>query len=379
MSHRNDEIVRALCHEAEKTSRCVFPADKKTRQLLNRRCASQVVGEKSAGRGGRGRAECQPALVKPRAGMFARAGYWNALTRTGQALHVLRTLQRMHPTWVFCGPSAAIAHGLPVAHQEMSTVHLAIGCSSRTRTAGIQRHYLTPCNVVEVRGLRVTPLVRTAFDCARHMDFKHGLAIADATLRRLSWDASQLTEAFLAIDGRSTFKEYAVQAARHASPLSESAGESMARAAMIEQGFALPDLQVDIPRPLEPGRVFRVDFLWHLQGDRMVMGEFDGKAKYEDRRILRGASPIRALADEQHREAQLSLLGAPMLRMSFADIMSPARFVRLLEGYEIPREQVTVAHAHWDSRANVYFTFSTVLPPWEAPRRKARAQKGAQV
>lgn len=377
MSHRNDEAIEALCHEAEKHGTCVFPTNERTRKILELRCAP-AAGEKG-GAAGPARIRHQPLLVKPRAGMYARKRYWNNLTRTERALHVLRTLQRMHPTWVFCGPSAALAHGLPVAHQEMETIHLAVSHSSRTPKAGIRRHNLASEKIVEVRGLRATPLVRTAFDCARCMDFKHGLAITDATLRRLSWGSSRLVGEFQSVSGRPPFKEIAVQVARHASPLSESAGESMARAAMIEQGFALPDLQVDIPRPLEPGRVFRVDFLWRLKDGRAVMGEFDGKAKYEDKRILQGTSPIRALADEQHREAQLSLFGAPMLRISFADIMSPARFVRLLEGYDIPREQVTVARAHWDSRANVYFTFSTVLPPWEAPRRKARAQKGAQA
>ena len=41
-----------------------------------------------------------------------------------------------------------------------------------------------------------------------------------------------------------------------------------------------------------------------MDGSR-VIGEFDGMPKYEDAALRGGRTPMRVLADEQHREAQL--------------------------------------------------------------------------
>lgn len=108
---------------------------------------------------------------------------------------------------------------------------------------------------------------------------------------------------------------------------------------MIELGFAIPRLQVEIPRLAEPGRCHRVDFLWTRRDASGVIGEFDGMGKYEDPGMLRGRSPIRALAEEQHREAELSLYGMPIVRMSYKDVMDRDRLCRLLSTYGIPRNE----------------------------------------
>ena len=117
----------------------------------------------------------------------------------------------------------------------------------------------------------------------------------------------------------------------------------MARARMIDLGFALPRLQVSLPRPMEPNRQYRVDFLWTRFDGSGVIGEFDGMQKYEDPTILGGRSPLRALAEEQHREAQLSLYGMPIVRIAYKDLVDESRFVRLLSLYDIPRDEGTPA------------------------------------
>ena len=124
---------------------------------------------------------------------------------------------------------------------------------------------------------------------------------------------------------------------RYADARSESGGESIARAAMIRQGFALPELQVDLPQPMNHQRSFRVDFLWNRLDGGRVIGEFDGMQKYEDEAMLGGRSSLRALADEQHREAQLTLYGMPIVRFSYQDVMDDRRFVELLDRYGVPR------------------------------------------
>lgn len=125
----------------------------------------------------------------------------------------------------------------------------------------------------------------------------------------------------------------------YADPRSESWLESAARALMITQGFALPDLQVELPRPGDPERSYRVDFLWKLANGGEVIGEADGIRKYdEDARAL-GRTAIQALAAEQHREAELTLYGAPILRIAPEDIKDPQLFVDKLVRYGIPRSE----------------------------------------
>lgn len=131
----------------------------------------------------------------------------------------------------------------------------------------------------------------------------------------------------------------AVRAMRLADPRSESGGESIARGAMIELGYALPELQVPFERPLGGDRAFRVDFLWTRDNGSGVIGEFDGMQKYENPALRNGRSSVRALADEQHREAQLSLYGMPIVRFAYRDVVQPGRLGRLLDLYGIPRSE----------------------------------------
>ena len=54
---------------------------------------------------------------------------------------------------------------------------------------------------------------------------------------------------------------------------------------------------------------------------------------------LFGRSAIQMLADEQHREAELTLYGAPILRISPEDVLKPQQFVDKLTRYGIPRSE----------------------------------------
>lgn len=112
---------------------------------------------------------------------------------------------------------------------------------------------------------------------------------------------------------------------------------------MIEQGFALPRLQVAFPQPLDRSRTYRVDFLWTRIDGNNVIGEFDGMQKYEDTTLRNGRSPLRVLADEQHRESQLTLYGMPIVRFSYRDIMNESTFANLLKRYGIPQSD-EIAH-----------------------------------
>ena len=322
MSKANDEELERLFEQVEQRGMFLNPPDKRLREALRRRSR----------RGG--------PVVATGHGAYARAAYWNRLSAPERARHALRALQEVHPTWVFCRESAAVAWGLPVSHADLGTVHVATDRDRRrARGGGIAWHAVEAGDAVTVGGIRATPLERTVFDCLRAEHFRQGLALADAALRIPGASRSGYVRHFHEREGSHRNVWKAVRAMHYADQRSESAGESIARAAMIELGYALPELQIPFARPLSDGGPCRVDILWARERGCDVIGEFDGNQKYENPAMRNGRSAARVLADEQHREAQLSLYGLPIVRFSYRDVMEPERLGRLLDLYGIPRSE----------------------------------------
>ena len=309
----------AMFRDAERKRLCAIPSDKRANELMRRAVAAGVA-------------------VRPARGMYARADRWRALSREQQAVSVLRTMQRLHPAWTFACESAGVMFGLPVARADLDEVHVATSPVNRKRSAGgVKRHRVEGDAAVFVDGVRVTSFDRTVFDCMRRSSFGQALAVADAALRLANRSSRSFAARFRSFGVRSRGAWRAERTMLYADARSESGGESLARAAMIELGFCLPELQVQLADPVDPRRSYRVDFAWLLPRGGFVIGEFDGMEKYENTRMRNGRSPIRVLADEQHRESRLSLYGAPIVRFSYADVMDRARFQSILEGYGIPR------------------------------------------
>lgn len=173
----------------------------------------------------------------------------------------------------------------------------------------------------------------------RSVDFKQALAVADGALRASGRASGSFVRRFRGFGRSHAGATQAVRAMYCADALSESGGESIARATMIQQGFALPELQVPFPRPSDRRRFYRVDFLWTRLDGAKVIGEFDGMQKYEGAGFLEERSSLRAFADERHREAELTLYGMPIVRFSFKDVMDEKGFAALLERYGIPRSE----------------------------------------
>lgn len=105
---------------------------------------------------------------------------------------------------------------------------------------------------------------------------------------------------------------------------SESPGESRSRALIHNLGFKPPSLQV--PIQTDSG-VYRVDFCWE---DAKVIGEFDGRVKYFDDRVLNGRDPREVLYAEKQREDALRRAGWIIIRWTWQDLNEPARFAALL-------------------------------------------------
>ena len=99
---------------------------------------------------------------------------------------------------------------------------------------------------------------------------------------------------------------------------------------MIKGGVPPSDLQREYVDPLEPWNTYRADFVFELMDGRTVLGEFDGRAKYEDERLRSGATVIDTFMMERQRESRLTLTGASIVRFKWSDLRSPGRLLRML-------------------------------------------------
>ena len=277
-------------------------------------------------------------LVSPTANLFARREPWESLRPDERARWVLRGLHDEHPSWEFCGTSAAVLHGLSVSWDLVRAVHLAVPQNAYCASSTLTRHPMGNVEVDVVDGVPVTPLLRTAFDCMRWLDFREGLAVADSALRVGGISREELAGYVGRMRGGYHGIAQARMTAAHADARSENGGESIARAAMWELGFAIPDLQVEVPSPFSGSGLYRVDFRWRLSDGTEVYGEHDGDEKYLNPQ-MNGGSPLRAMKRERRRESGLTVSHASVMRFSPADVADTAYFDWLLRYFGVPRER----------------------------------------
>ena len=348
MSKRVEHHLDLLFSQAEDDMRLLVPENETVRRALTRRIADGEV-------------------VRVARGIYARKEHWSSLPVSQQSRYQIRTLQQIHPDWVFCGPTAALMYGLPVSYGYQETIHVAKRDAHRRPDSRLTQHKLpsaTIDNITVVYGARVTSIVRTAFDCARIMDFRNALAVIDAVLRQTNLSAGELEQRFRTIARNIKGSRKAIRVARYGNPSSESAGESMARAAMIQQGFVEPQLQAPFQDPLTPGREFFADFFWPTPKGGII-GEFDGYSKYIDQNSSGSSRATRTMIKEKHRESSLSLYRLPILRLSYDDLRDDRRLVNLLESFEVPRKITVAVHVRRAPEGSLSFEFTNVLSPDE--------------
>lgn len=253
-------------------------------------------------------------------------------------LYELRALHEIHPGWVFCGLSAAVAHGLNVSYQLLGKPLASTSSGRSTLHSGSVRGTQVHGDAfTEASGVPVTSLARTAFDCARSCGFRDGTAIVDSALRAGLGKDTLLS---YAQEQRGRFRrtdvEHALTTIRFADPRAESGGESIARAAMFELGFAAPELQATVADPIT-GTPFRADFKWTLP-DGVVFGELDGAEKYQNKQMTDGKRPLEVLREERFRESRLTVGGASVVRFSPETVSDAAAFDNLLATFGVPKD-----------------------------------------
>lgn len=193
--------------------------------------------------------------------------------------------------------SAAAWHGLPVRPAALAVVHLTYDAGVHgKRTAGVQLHQKRlGAHEVEVRdGVRLTTLERTVADLARSEPYSWGVIAADAALAR-GVEPVALQEQFVRGRGRHgnalLGRVLALADGRSGSP-----AESLSRVSMARAGLPAPVLQCEV-LDAGGGWVASGDFGWP---DVRVIGEVDGRTKYEDPDRGRSASDV--IMAEKRRE-----------------------------------------------------------------------------
>lgn len=257
-----------------------------------------------------------------------RGAYADAQPRTDIERHrelVLATMVQLDGNAALSHFSAAILHGMPVPSKALSRVWV-------TRNSGGGGHLaphlhelkapLIASDVIQLAGLPVTSVSRTAVDLARRPGSPYGLAACDRALAS-GVTASELSEQVARWPRRPGIA-WARQMVALANPLSESYGESFSRFVIWQLDLPMPILQYPV---VCRGRRYRSDFAWPDLG---VLGEFDGRVKYEE-----GPDDGRSVADvvmaEKRREQDLHSLGWDVVRWGMDELYQPHLLKHRLE------------------------------------------------
>lgn len=166
---------------------------------------------------------------------------------------------------------------------------------------------LQPGAITEKYGLPVTTLEQTVVDCSRTLPYEPALIVAEHALymgadRHLMLSmAQELTGHKNVANTRSVLE--------HASPLSESAGETRTLDFLRRMRIPLPAQQVEVRTHLG---LHRLDFAWE---DCKLALEFDGKTKYFDYRPT-----DEVVFEERRREKVLMADGWTFVRIEWADL-----------------------------------------------------------
>lgn len=283
--------------------------------------------------------------TRVKAGEFARVcrgayvprELWETSSARGRHLLRVRAVAAMSgEELVFSHHSATALWQLPLVGHWPGRVHTVTplapgGLSNRV----IVRHARGLPSVVElVDGLNVVGLAHTVIDMAAVSPFPAAVAIADAALRRTEhpldgMPRSVLTSADLVREASRLALRHSSAKVRRVVEFADAAadlpGESLSRVNMHLAGIPAPRLQVRLQGA--SGKWYFVDFWWPSFN---LIGEFDGKDKYQNPKYLRGRTSDQAVYEEKLREDDLRAAGHGMTRWKWDVAISPTKLAAQL-------------------------------------------------
>jgi hypothetical protein len=249
---------------------------------------------------------------------------WHLASRVEKHLALSPVAARRFARSVLSHESAALWHGLPnprhVPEAIALTTDKGMPVGHDEAWVDLQRSRLPESHVIEVNGVRVTTLARTAVDCLRVLPRADGLAIADRAVR-LGVTPGELI-AVRVMQARWP----GVRQARWGIGLADGRRESWLESASVASldgwGLPTPIPQVDVRDRASGAFVGRVDMLWRA---KRVVGEADGRGKFVgefDGDTSEGAVAARLLAADT-RADRLRELGLAVVRWGTPDLRDP--------------------------------------------------------
>lgn len=306
--------------------------------------ASKFVDEYSARR--LSRQTSSGKLVRVRRGLYLPAEIWGGLKPWEQyrmRIQAVHDLAAVHP--VFAGESAAQVMGLPIIGipRQVQTV-IATGTSGGRSGNGVHRVKAIDGDPKPwtMFGLQVTPPPQTVRDLAVRRPLTHSLPAMYRLMQRkvlpgsphnvsLVFTADNVRDSALLLPNNAQ-RQRVERVLEVADGLSQSAGESLSRAIMIQNGFPIPLLQEEFRD--ERGRIGFPDYDWE---EFKTLGEFDGHEKYSAQRYLKGKTPSQVVIEEKNRENRLRARGYTVVRWEWADVKDPRRLIALLHNAGLPQ------------------------------------------
>ena len=250
------------------------------------------------------------ALHRIRPGAYVQRAEWEPLAPWQR--YRLRVLA-VAATWsspVFCLESAATLAGMPV-FGEPRDIHLFDTAGKTWREGDVIVHgSADDRRIIQISGRSLTSLEDTATDLCRVLPPAFGLAVADATARRMT-PGSVLRVSDV---GRGQAAKRGVRrldwVQDRTDAAAESPGESVSRAVIEWLGYEEPELQVNFSYE---GHDDRTDFYWRRL---RLLGESDGYGKYDAEDV---ESTKRHFIREKQREDRLRRYEGGFARWDWAD------------------------------------------------------------
>lgn len=324
----------------ERRGRCLCPASAADRRALGR-VAVDVSDERGSSYLRSGREAPEYVMVFPR--LYLRGSHWLSLQGHDLALHIIKALSAQHPDWVFCSTSAALLHGLDVPWELLDTIHITCPSGGNPLHGDRLIRHAYPVGTLRYpKGVRTVEAREAVLECLCVNPFELSLGIVDSFLR-LHRSSTCGLEAYFDVMGKG---RKGIARARtmlsYADARAENGGESRARAVMIEEGYAPHELQVPFPDPLDPLHVMRGDFGWLSGTGLAIVGELDGREKYENPLMMHGGSTTDVLREERLRESRISAYGVRIMRFPFGYVTDRWKLVRLMQVYGVPRSEIPI-------------------------------------
>jgi hypothetical protein len=279
-------------------------------------------------------------LVRLRRGAFVESEVWNgSSSRERHLLRARAALSAVTRPAALAGVSAAAVWGMPIDEDWPAEVTILDEWRGGGRSEpGVRKTAagFRTAVIQVIDGVPVTSIERTALDVARTHSFAKAIGSLDWALwakRSGALGQSDLVAELNRMSPRFGIR-HLENCVAFSTSLSDSFGESKARAIIHLLGFEAPELQVEF---FDDQGKMKPDFFWRSV---RKAAEFDGKAKYTRDEYTRG-NPSEVVWREKKREDRLRALEVGVTRILTEHVESPARLERLLLDAGIPRGGVT--------------------------------------